>query len=231
MSHATLPRFSGYDDSEWVGRELRNGRHRDMIGGLWEELGALQLAFLIERGLQPQHTLIDIGAGPFRAGVKLVPYLDPGNYYAIDTQLSLLAAGYSREIEPKRLSMRFPRCNFAQSADFELASFERFFDFGIAQSVFTHMPLQRMRDCLAAIAPYFRSGAKFFATVFLAGEREAVGPVNQFPGIKTHPDRDPFHTSLSALSLLGGEEAQWEMEVIGNWGHPRNQKMISFSRL
>jgi hypothetical protein len=46
-----------------------------------------------------------------------------------------------------------------QDADFHLATFERFFDDGLAQSVFTDMPLSRPQDCLLATDPYCRAGA------------------------------------------------------------------------
>jgi hypothetical protein len=231
MQAAALNRFSGYDDTQWIGQQVRSGLHRDVIGGLWDELGTLQLAFLIEHGLQPHHTLVDIGAGSFRAGVKLVPYLNPGNYCATDSQLYLLEAGYVREIEPAGLATRFPRGNFLQDANFQLASFERFFDYGLAQSVFTHMPLNRLLDCLRATAPYFRTGALLFVTVFLGNETAPQEPVTQLPGIITHYDHDPYHTTLADLAILAASAPMWRMEVLGDWWHPRNQQMVQFERL
>src|SRR6185437_3621442 len=100
------PRYNIYDDPDLMRQAVDLGQHREVIGGMWDELGALQAAFLIAQGLSPRHVLIDIGAGSFRAGMKLVPYLDAGNYYAIDLQASLLWAGYTREILPAGLAGR-----------------------------------------------------------------------------------------------------------------------------
>jgi hypothetical protein len=227
MPTTALQRFSTYDDTQWIGQQVRSGLHRDVVGGLWDELGALQLAFLIEHGLQPHHTLVDIGAGSFRAGIKLVPYLDPGNYCATDSQLYLLEAGYVREIEPAGLATRFPRTNFLNDSEFQLALFERFFDYGLAQSVFTHMPLSRLLDCLLATAPFFRTGALFFATVFLGDKY----PVAQVPGIITHYDHDPYHTTVADLATLAASAPMWRMTLLGDWSHPRNQQMVQFQRL
>jgi hypothetical protein len=223
--------FSPYDNTSHIQRVVSDGHHRAVIGGLWHELGTLQADFLKQQGLRPQDTFIDVGAGSFRAGVKLIPYLDGGNYYAIDRQAALLEAGYQHEIESAGLAGRFPRQHFAATADFDVSGFDRIFDAGIAQSVFTHMPLTRLADCLAALAPHFRDGGRFYVTLFLCREEEAQGLVTQHPGgVVTTPTHDPFHTTLSALSALAARAPRWRMEVIGDWNHPRNQKMVLFTR-
>jgi hypothetical protein len=223
--------FSPYDDTSHIQRVVSDGHHRAVVGGLWHELGALQADFLRQQGLRPEDAFIDVGAGSFRAGVKLIPYLDGGNYYAIDRQAALMEAGYQHEIEANGLAGRFPREHFAATADFDVAGFRRVFDAGIAQSVFTHMPITRLADCLAALAPHFRIGGRFFVTVFLCREDEVSGPVTQHPGgVVTTSTHDPFHTTLTALEALAARAPQWRMTVIGDWDHPRNQKMILFTR-
>lgn len=231
MSQSSAPRFSMYDDPVLMQQNVARGEHRGIIGGMWDELGTLQAEFLKSQGLLPQHTLIDIGAGSFRAGVKLVPYLDPGNYYAIDLQEVLLEAGYAREIVPTGLADRFPRSNLAATADFDLSGFHRHFDFGVAQSVFTHMPIRRLGDCLAAAAPHFNTGGKLFVTLFFAPDATADRPFQQLPGgVITTPARDPYHVTLTALLSLASEVHAWRMSVIGDWAHPRNQQMVCFVR-
>ena len=231
MSEKSTLRVSSYDDTEFIQQQIDLGNHRGIIGGLWDELGSLQVEFLKSQGLLPQHALLDVGAGSFRAGIRLVPYLEPGNYYAIDRQAALLEAGYTREIEPAGLSGRFPRRNFAATAAFDLSGFRRMFDIGIAQSVFTHMPIARLEGCLAAITPHFQPGGRFFVTVFLAPPEVADKACKQIPGgIATWPDRDPFHTTLLALEDVAARTTSWDMSVIGNWDHPRNQQMLCFIR-
>ena len=40
--------------------EIRLGFHRDFVGGMWVELGRLQLEFLKHQGLLPAHSLLDV---------------------------------------------------------------------------------------------------------------------------------------------------------------------------
>ena len=42
---------------------LSKGRHRDIVGGRWDETGRAQMAALRAEGLMPHHRLLDIGAG------------------------------------------------------------------------------------------------------------------------------------------------------------------------
>jgi SAM-dependent methyltransferase len=228
---APTDHFSKYDSAELTRDGVKKWGHRAVIGGLWEEIGTLQAEFLKSQGLRAGHAFIDVGSGGFRAGVKLIPYLDPGNYYAIDLRQELLEEGYRTEIEPANLTDRFPRGNWTATATFNISSFGRKFDFGIAQSVFTHMPIQYLTACLMAVAPHFQPGGRFFVTVFLAPAAEADRPFKQVPGnIVTLPDQDPFHTTLAALENVASQAAGWTMSVIGDWRHPRNQQMLCFVR-
>jgi hypothetical protein len=223
--------FSPYEDTEHVKQVVASGQHRAVIGGLWEELGLLQADFLKAQGLLPQHALIDIGAGSFRAGVKFVPYLNPGNYYATDLQAPLMEAGYTQEIMPAGLAERFPRCNFAANGSFDISMFARSFDFGLAQSVFTHMPIGRLGDCLKSITPHFRRGGHFFASMFLVPEDFAGRTFEHMPGLITSPRHDPFHTTRAALQAVAATVPQWRMTIIGDWSHPRRAQMVGFERL
>ena len=77
---------------------LSKGRHRDIVGGRWEETGRAQMAVLLDHGLQPAHHLLDIGAGSLRLGCKAVPYLNPGHYWATDLSGDLMRRGYDIEL-------------------------------------------------------------------------------------------------------------------------------------
>ena len=72
---------SVYDDPAIVASQVRAGQHREMIGGLWDEMGQLQFDFMCARGLLPEHRLLDLGCGALRGGVHFARYLQPGKYY------------------------------------------------------------------------------------------------------------------------------------------------------
>ena len=83
--------ISPYHAPDFYRDALAKGRHRDIVGGRWEETGRAQMALLLEAGLLPHHLLLDIGAGSLRLGCKAVPYLDPGHYWATDQSGALMA--------------------------------------------------------------------------------------------------------------------------------------------
>lgn len=59
----------------------------------------------------------------------------------------------------------------------------------------------------------------------LPADEDATGSIEQFPGVITHPDRDPYHYRASDLSAASAG-LPWDLELIGDWGHPKNQKMV-----
>ena len=71
-------------------------RLESLVGPLncWEELQQYQFNILCRLGLLPHHTLLDIGCGPLTVGLKLIPYLDAGNYVGLDVRPQPLIAGY-----------------------------------------------------------------------------------------------------------------------------------------
>ena len=77
--------------------EIAKGVHRKFVGGMWERIGRHQFDFLRDRGLRPEHRLLDVGCGALRGGVHFIRYLNVGGYYGIDINASLLAAG--RDVE------------------------------------------------------------------------------------------------------------------------------------
>ncbi len=46
--------------------EIAAGAHRAFVGGRWDEIGRSQFEFMKQRGLLPEHKLVDIGCGALR---------------------------------------------------------------------------------------------------------------------------------------------------------------------
>jgi SAM-dependent methyltransferase len=220
-----------YENTTIIAKRVAAGRHREAIGGLWDEIGGLQIAFLKSRGLLPHHKLLDIGCGSLRGGVHFVPYLDPGNYYGVDLNQSLLDAGYEREIAPAGLADRLPRGNLHCFKDFAVSRIGVTFDVALAQSVFTHVRLERVRDCLTRVAPAIRRGGSFHATYWRAPEDLPPGASHRhFKKLVTFHDRDPYHAKFSELRAAA-YGLPWQLEDVGEWNHPRMQQMVTFHRI
>jgi SAM-dependent methyltransferase len=209
--------------------EIAKGQHREWVGGKWNTgHGRAQLDFLIAHGLLPRHTLLDVGCGSFRAGVHFVDYVDEGNYYGIDANLSVLQAGYDHELsEPQRL--RLPERNLRANDRFD-ADFGVQFDYAIAQSVFSHVSLNHVRLCLYRLARVMRPGGLFYATFF---EQGATRPVDHiWRASQARPrftERNVFWYYRSDLEWAASF-APWRTRYIGDWGHPAGQRMMQFTR-
>src|SRR3989344_2962205 len=74
---------------------------KEAVGGRWELGSAGQIALLKRYGIEPRHTVLDIGCGSLRGGLNIIRYLDTGNYTGIDISEEILEAGrrFLREAE------------------------------------------------------------------------------------------------------------------------------------
>ena len=228
FSHETRLASSYYDE-ELVAQQTEAGRHREMIGGMWDEIGRLQFDLLVARGLRPHHRLIDVGCGSLRGGVYFARYLDSGNYYGIDLNRMLIDAGYEKELKPQGLDKRVPRENLLDNNEFDFSLFDQQFDYALALSVFTHLPLNTIRICLERLAPQMAPGGAFYATVFEADPSKPTWKaVTHQPGdIVTYGDSDPYHCRREDMDYLA-DASGWTAEWIGNFDHPRDQQIVCF---
>lgn len=207
--------------------------HRTLIGGLWDEMGAHQFAYLVAQGLTPGSRLIDIGCGSLRAGVRFVPYLEPDHYYGIDLVPELLELGYEREIRPLGLAERLSRGNLAATDDFSIPFSDTRFDFALAQSLFSHLPINHLRLCLTRLRPHMAEGGVFFATFFVAPDGLAFDQSFRQPPvgeIETHGWKDPYHYWRRDIDFAVRDLA-WAFETLEEWDHPRGQQIARFKAI
>lgn len=222
---------NGYDDPAAIKSRILRGGHRQIVGGMWEEIGRLQRDFLVSQRMLPTDRLLDIGCGALRGGVKLIPYLNPGHYWGIDNNASLIQVGWDIELARAKLQQRQPREQLACLGDFEFDTLGTVFDVALAQSVFTHLPLGRITRCLTRLAPHLRSGGRFFASFFeLPDGADRYEPLRHgTDGPVSHGDRPFYHYRMSDLRSAV-EGLPYHVERIGAWGHPRGQHMVLFTR-
>ncbi|THD85075.1 class I SAM-dependent methyltransferase [Aliigemmobacter aestuarii] len=171
-------------------RALTEGRHRDIVGGRWDETGRAQMAILRAEGMQPHHRLLDIGCGALRLGCKAVPFLEPGHYWGTDASGALMRRGWETELADRD---KLPLSHLVEDADFSLTGIPEDIDYAIAFGVFTHLPGDPLRQVMASLATRQPRLTAFLFTVFLAPDAEAGGPFRQADGVVTHPDRAPRH--------------------------------------
>ena len=222
-----------YDEAE-VERAVARGGHREAVGGLWDEIGHHQMAFLKARGLRPGDRLLDVGCGALRLGVRAVAFLDARHYYGLDISPSLLDAGYDAELDDAGRA-KLPREHLAANPEFDLGFVDAPIDVAIAQSLFTHLPLNHVRRCLAAVAEVLKPGGAFYATAWILPDGVPLHRPFEWPGslngqaITTSDIRDPYHFAWQDM-CFAADGIPFECHLLGDWGHPRGQPMIAFLR-
>jgi CRP-like cAMP-binding protein len=195
---------------------IRMVGHRDYVGGRWEEIGKLQLDFLVEQGLTPSHCLLDIGCGPLRAGVQFIHYLTEGNYLGLDKEPALIDLGVERELGATVRQAKRPE--FVVSSRFEFARFSRQPQFSIAQSLFTHLTVDDAGLCLRNLRAFVAAGHACFTTFFEGDStRNPARSDSQLGFFYSRSDMERF-----------GTQTGWEPHYIGDWKHPRRQMMMRY---
>lgn len=237
---------------------VNNQDHRKFTGSgdsnIWNQIGKLQFDLCVEHGLKSEMKFIDIGCGSLRGGVHFVKYL-ANNYYGIDMHKQLIDAGL--EIELPAVGLQSTYDNFDVNDTFNLSKFDTMFDMGLAQSVFTHLPLPKLIECLVNIHPFFVPRGKFIATLYTADNsndtyefdiRYRLRPnVNGQPlpidtsTYKIYDPQDhnnnsglksfifPTKTVENAVEEIG---ALWKMTHLGPWQqHPRGPSLYVFEKV
>lgn len=179
-----------YDVVGFHAEAIAAGRHRDVVGGRWDETGRVQMTLLRDAGLLPHHHLLDIGAGSLRLGCKAVPYLDAGHYWATDASRALLLAGQAAELEePARLSPD----HLIEDARFDYPSVPNTITHAIAFAVFPHLPMAHLRRALTNLRRFDRLEAFFFTVFLVPDAAQAATAFRQPDGVVTHDIRPPYH--------------------------------------
>ena len=205
---------------------LSQGKHRDIVGGRWEETALAQMDVLHKAGLQPHHRLLDIGCGCLRLGYMAVPYLNPGHYWGTDASAGLMRRGWEVELTDADRS-RLPLSQLIEDADFAFPDVPDDITHAIAWGVFTHLPAAPLRPALARLRQFPRL-EMLLVTVFLAPEGHQ-GPLRQPDGVVTHPDRTPWHrpaTAVEADARAAGWQIDWPEARL-----PRGQRLARMQPL
>ncbi len=160
------------------------------------------------------------------AVVHFVEYLEPGNYYGVDINETLLDAGYERELTPE-LQAKLPRDHLRATERFD-CDFGVPFDFAIAQSLFSHISFNQIRLCLYRVAKEMQPGGRFLSTFFVAPPEHPLDEPRDNGACWS--ERNVFFYYYPDLSYVA-RGMPWQMNYIGDWKHPRGQVMVEYLRV
>jgi cyclopropane fatty-acyl-phospholipid synthase-like methyltransferase len=187
------------------------------VGGMWEEIGKLQLDFLVAQGLLPAHKFLDIGCGTLRGGRHLIRYLDAANYTGMDISRKAIEYGKGL-IRTEGLSAKRPMLHLSKNKDLKFEELKgKAFDYLLAQSVFTHLMPEHIEECFQHVGTIMATGCRFFFTFIQALEFMQGG-------VKDFMYTASFFDSLA--EKYGFNLVDFSIE----YGHPRGQKMVRITK-
>ena len=201
---------SPFDVPGFYDRALATGKHRDIVGGRWDETGRAQMQILHDVGLTPASHLLDIGAGSLRLGCKAVEVLNPGHYWATDLSRELMLRGRETELtDPARLDPS----HLISDGSFDFPGVPPEITHAICFAVFTHLPMHYLRRALVNLRQTCPAIERFAFTVFLAPDAQSlVQPYRQRDGVVTHDLRAPYHM-LAGDVLLMAAQCGWKVSA------------------
>jgi len=127
----------------------------------YDYMGAMQFANLFMLGLRAHNTLLDFGCGSLRLGRFAMQFLNVGCYYGIEPKGELITEGIALNHLAELVKAKLPRFHFGAECDMNI--FNHPFDYIIAQSVFTHMPVAQIQKSLQTARQAMHNGSLFVA--------------------------------------------------------------------
>ena len=207
----------------------------------WNDVGPNQFEYLKQKGLRPEHYLLEIPCGSFRAGRFLVDYLDKGHYYGADGSASSIDAGIKHVLQPKGLMAKEPAIKVLrltpEGTDFH-ALFGRAFDYIWVHALFDHIPHDTIRRCLRDFAEVLQPNGRIYATIFLNphGDEFQEPMVRPRDGrmegaVVTFPDREYWHHTVSFFEDAVAAIPSLALEgCFFDYPHPLGLRMLSFRK-
>lgn len=161
---------------------------------VWDQLVQYQFNLLTGLGLKPEHSLLDIGCGPLTVGLRVIPYLNRGNYVGVDARTEPLIEAYNL-IAKNSLGDRNPR--LIQSTTFgkdELPG--RTFDYVWMSQLSYHLEDQQMESLFEQARARLKPGSVLLFDVMEPGTVFPAG--HNWSGFTFHIRPFEYYAQLAA---------------------------------
>jgi len=193
-----------------VGLSPGNAHYRAYVGPPedYDIVAAMSFGLLTSLGLRGRHALLDVGCGSCRLGRLFIPYLNYGKYYGLEPNKWLVEEGIARELGNDLVRIKGPSFFFSDA----VSQIEKpgFFDFAIAQSIFSHCGKDLLEKHLSDISSMLKPNGALLAT-FLIGDVDTDQEGWIYPGcVLYNPD------SMKVMAKKHG----FDLYIL-DWQHPR----------
>lgn len=175
---------------------------------------------MTDHGLEPHHTLLELGCGVLRAGIPIIEYLEAGNYAGMDISLKALSYGHKavhdHDLETKRPLL-------VHNEDLYFAEFDGLeADYLLGNSVWTHLPPAKLETCIEHMGWALAEDAVVLTTVRLVDSPEPVD--------RGGPERAGVDWGYSTAWLRERlDAAGYDMRVL-DVDHPTGQDVLRIDR-
>lgn len=174
----------------------------------YDIIAAMSFGLLTALGLRGRHTLLDVGCGSCRLGRLFIPYLNYGRYYGLEPNKWLVEEGIARELGSDLIRIKCPTFCFSDAVS-QIGKPE-FFDFAVAQSIFSHCGRDLLEQHMSDLSNTLKPGGALLAT-FLIGDVDTDQTGWIYPGcVLYRPD------SMKAVAKAHG----FDFHLL-DWLHPR----------
>lgn len=199
-----------------------------MVGplGFWAALQRYHLHLLQSNGLEPNHTLLDIGCGPLQGGIAFIRYLGINGYTGIDIDPTRIQAA-NAQILRHHLAAKHPRL-FVSSSFGQDELGDQTFDYMWASQILYYFDDRAMGSLLEMVQKRLNPGGKFLGDVFTPDHYEFRFPEHRGAYVRHTPE------SLQGIA----EKYQLKARPLGTieqFGYPkrlslRSNLLFEFSR-
>lgn len=211
-------------------------------GGYAWEIGRIQFDYLLKEGLNPEHKLLDLPCGSFRAGHLLINYLSEHNYYGIDGSKKNIDNGIKYVLTPAKLILKHPSVYVVKLCS-EPVNFlditKTKFDYIWCHALFDHIPHQTIKQLLADLSKIMLPQSYLYATIFLNPHGPAfmepiIRPWNDSfkKAVVTFPDKEYYHHTLQFFEETISEIPELKLEdCLLDYPHPLGLRILKFKRV
>ena len=137
--------------------------------GYWDQLQAYQLECLKAAGLQPHHSLLDLGCGPLAGGLSFIEYLDTGGYVGIDIRKEPLTYAHM-QIANRGLVEKNPTLIFSNTFGHDELG-DRTFKYAWASQVTYHLNNEQIEELFQKMTTRLKPHGSFCCDVLIENDR------------------------------------------------------------
>lgn len=187
-----------------------------------DEYGYIQFDFLKKQGLKPTDEVLEIGCGFLRCGVRLIDFLKKGKYTGIDISASAIEEA-NEVVDEYGLNEKEPKLFQNEDLYFDDAKFrQQSFDVVFSYSVFTHLPPERIEQCIANMGKILNEGGTHYASYSRLDSHGYIQKNNAFGRGYSYPFG--FFEEL-------GEEYGYTVDNNEFAENPKGNNIIEFKRV